>query len=89
MMKQEHDAAGTSYITLRPMSDGCVARTVEIDDDTNVDLDADGKLLGIEVLNTDRLWPLAEIVKRWDIDASDAAMLMAAYPCSPPKWNIG
>jgi uncharacterized protein YuzE len=83
MMRQKHDATGALYITLRPMSPGCVDRTIDIDQGTNVDLDAAGNLLGIEVLNTDRLWPLAEIIKRWDVDAGDAAMLLACYPCRP------
>lgn len=62
-----------------------VARTVEIDDDghwTMVDLDADGNLLGIEVLSPGRPWPLAEILKRYEVSADDAAMLMAGYPCA-------
>jgi uncharacterized protein YuzE len=88
MMHQQHDATGALYVTLRPMPDGCVARTVEVDSSTAVDLGADGNLLGIEVLSTDRLWPLAEILKRWEVASDDAAMLMACYPCAP-KVSVG
>lgn len=79
-VKLTHDAtAGAMYIELVPRPRD-VARTVEIDDGTNVDLDADGRLLGIEVLNPRRNWPLYAILKRWDVSDDDAAMLMMGYP---------
>jgi len=77
-VKQAYDAhANALYITL---AEGEVARTPQIDDGTMVDLDADGGLLGIEVLAPGSPWPLAEILRRYEVADEDAAMLMACYP---------
>lgn len=77
-MHQAYDAdADALYIRL---AGGTVARTAVIDDGCNVDLDADGKLLGIEVLNPGRPWPLGAILKGCEISGEDAVMLMACYP---------
>jgi len=49
----EHDPeAGASYATLAPggIPPGGVARTVEVSDSINVDLDEDGTVLGVEVI---------------------------------------
>ena len=74
----KYDAAVDAlYIKL---SSNPVASTVEIDEDTNVDLAASGALVGIEVLNPDRPWPLHRILNRYAISDADAVMLMAAYP---------
>ncbi len=54
-----------------------------IDENTGVDVDAGGALVGIEVLDLDRLWPLDEIIRRYTIDPAQARQLMAAYPCRP------
>lgn len=64
------------------LAEGGAARTVEIDDSTNADLDSDGRLLGIEVLNPGSAWPLAAILKRFEVSDSDAHMLMCGYPFS-------
>lgn len=77
-MKVTFDAeADAAYIRL---AEGAHGRTVVVDGDTNVDLDPDGRLLGIEVLAPGAAWPLAEILRRWDVGAKDAAMLMELYP---------
>ena len=76
----EHDFdADALYIRL---TDGTVARTLEVDSDpcTMVDLDGDGNLIGIEVIDPDRPWPLWKIMKSYDFSDADAAMLMASYP---------
>lgn len=78
MMKLAYDAqADALYIT---MAAGKVARTAVIDDGTNVDLDEDGSVHGIEVLTPGRPWPLAEILRRYEISDDDAAMLIASCP---------
>lgn len=59
--------------------DGGVARTVDIDGSTMVDLDADGNLLGIEVLSPGRAWPLARILREYELSDEDATALMQAY----------
>jgi len=45
---KEVDAA---YIYLKEISEGEVAQTISINDSINVDLDSEGKVLGIEILN--------------------------------------
>jgi uncharacterized protein YuzE len=83
-MKLNYDAdARAMYIELADRSGG-VARTVEIDDGTNADLDPEGSLLGIEVPDPGRHWPLAEILAQWNVSPVDAGILMAAYPCPFP-----
>jgi uncharacterized protein YuzE len=67
------------YITLR---DGDVARTRSLDDSANLDLDAAGNLLGIEVLNPGSGWPLTGILRQYEIAEDDAEMLAACYPNS-------
>jgi uncharacterized protein YuzE len=62
-----------------------VVSTVEIAEDTNVDLAASGALIGIEVLNPDRPWPLHRILNRFAISDEDAVMLMTAYPAPAVK----
>lgn len=47
--------AGATYVYLDdPTSPGGVARTVEVDATVNLDLDADGRVIGIEILGA---WP--------------------------------
>lgn len=77
-MRQAFDASVDAlYLTL---ADGEVARTVEIDDGTNVDLNTDGNVLGVEVLNPGRLWPLAVILREYRISDEDAAQLISCCP---------
>ena len=71
--------ADAMYIELADRS-GKVARTVSIDDGTMCDLDEAGNLLGIEVIDAARCWPLAEILARYEVRPDDQAMIMALYP---------
>lgn len=85
-MKLAYDTAATAlYIELAPRAH--LARTVELDDCTNADLDQDGRLLGIEVLRPGTRWPLAEILKRYEVSEDDAHMLMCGYPFSY-AWTV-
>ncbi len=80
MIRERHDLdADALYIEI---ADGKVARTLEVGSDpcTMVDLDADGKLIGIEVISPGRAWPLFKILTSYDVSDEDASMLMAAYP---------
>jgi uncharacterized protein YuzE len=80
-VKQVYDAdADALYVELADRT-GRVARTVAIDNGTNVDLDADGNLLGIEVIRPQRLWPLPAILRMYLMSDEHAAVLMASYPC--------
>ena len=55
--------------------DGIVDRTVEVDSGTLVDVDEHGRVLSIEVIRPARRWPLDEVLARFPVSPSDAAML--------------
>jgi uncharacterized protein YuzE len=74
---------GALYITL---SDLAVARTQEVDDNTILDLDANGGVVGIEVISTARRWALAEVLDRYSIPPAEAAQLRAYF--QSPDWGI-
>jgi uncharacterized protein YuzE len=77
-MRLDYDLdADALYIAVH---EGTVARTVEIDDETLVDLDADGLLVGIEVVSFRRAWPLNAILDRYDVPAEDAKQLIHLFP---------
>jgi uncharacterized protein YuzE len=78
MILQSYDLdAGALYITL---ADGPAARTVQLDEGTLVDLDADGRLLGIEVIQPWRAWPLEDILARFSVIEDEARQLRAYFP---------
>jgi uncharacterized protein YuzE len=72
------------------LSDAAVARTVEIDSGTLVDLDEGGRVVSIEVIHPSRQWPLGEILERFELATEDAAVLTslwrenAAFPFGAP-----
>jgi uncharacterized protein YuzE len=76
-LKYESDESGAPtavYIDL--LGRGvAVDRTVEIDSGTLVDLDAGGQVIGIEVINPLRAWPLEEVLSRFSIHSLEAHML--------------
>jgi uncharacterized protein YuzE len=61
------------------LSGEIVARTLEIDTGTLVDLDAQGNLVAIEVIRPMRPWPLREILEQYTIDSEDEAVLLALW----------
>ena len=67
---------GALYISL---SDQPVTRTQEIDDNTAVDLDADGTIVGIEVISIAHPWPLPEILARYRIPAGEEAQIRTYF----------
>jgi uncharacterized protein YuzE len=72
-MKVAYDQqADALYIEL---GNAAVARTVQIDRGTLVDLDARGWLLGVELIRPARPWPLAEILNRFPAGSADARLL--------------
>lgn len=86
-MRLEYDLdVGALYIAL---IDSPVARTVEYGDNANVDLDATGSLVGIEVISAAHRWPLISILSQFTIDKTDAAQLvkyfMSQVPVSGPQ----
>ncbi|MFG3441580.1 DUF2283 domain-containing protein [Nonomuraea sp. NPDC047897] len=62
------------------ISDAPVTKTVEIDDETMVDLDSNGELVGIEVITIDRIWPLDEVLRRFRVSEEDVRQLRALFP---------
>lgn len=77
---------GLLYLRL---AHGPVARTVEADAATNVDLDAAGAVLGIEVLAPGTPWPLERILRGYpQISDDDARELAAGYPFRVPDFGI-
>jgi uncharacterized protein YuzE len=77
MISQSYDlSANALYITV---TDHQVARTAEIDTGTLVDVDAAGAIVGIEVLNFDRPWPLTKILGLFTVAPEDADQLRAYF----------
>jgi uncharacterized protein YuzE len=78
MISQSYDLdARALYIEL---ADRQAARTEQVDTGTLVDLDSDGNVIGIEVINPDRSWPLEEILRRFTVPEQDARELRAYFP---------
>jgi uncharacterized protein YuzE len=76
-MRLEYDLdVGALYIVL---TDSPIARTREAGDNANVDLDASGDVVGIEVISAAHRWPLAQILDDYAIDRADAAQLRAYF----------
>lgn len=81
--------AGALYIRLAPVRPGGVARTREFGDSVMCDEDADGRLLGIEVLSPGSDWPVIEVLARYEVARADTAALLAGYPFPLPQWSAG
>ncbi len=78
MISQSCDRdAGALYIELAGLE---VARTVQVDRGTLVDLGPAGAVVGIEVVQPERSWPLAEILGRLAVAQQDARELRAFFP---------
>jgi len=72
---------GALYIRL---TDQAVARTREIDDNTVVDIDADGGIVGIEVISIGHPWALDDILHDYAIPSAAAAQLRAYFQPAGP-----
>ena len=57
------------------LMDGIVARTLEVDSGTLIDLDEHGRLLSIEVIRPARHWPVEEILVEYEVALEDARTL--------------
>lgn len=78
-MTQTYDLSADAFYAR--FTDAPVARSAEVGGDplTMADLDADGKLTGVEVISPRRPWPLAALIREYEISDQDAALLMASY----------
>ncbi len=95
-MRLEYDLnVGALYISL---SDRAVARTRDLDDNTSIDLDETGGVVGIEVISLGHPWPLSDILSSYDIPPGEVAQLRAYFfprtlsaaqvPAKPPALSI-
>ncbi len=85
MIRQDYDAdADALYLKL---ADRKIARTVEVDSGTLADLDSADRLVGIEVIEPDRAWPLEDILSRFRVSEEQARELRAKY--RKPSKNGG
>ncbi len=63
-MKVEIDTvADAGYISFKDIAEGEVVTTISLNDDINVDLDKDKKILGIEILQVSKNLPVKELKK--------------------------
>lgn len=81
-MRLEYDLnAGALYVSL---SDHDVARTQVIDDNTCVDLDAGGVVVGIEVIATSAPWPVDRLLRDYQLPPGEAEQLRTYFLVSLP-----
>jgi uncharacterized protein YuzE len=81
-MRLEYDLdVSALYIVL---SDSPVAVTREHGDNANVDLDAEGRVVGIEVISAAHSWPLQAILSEYAIEETDAAQLLRYFTTEVP-----
>ena len=61
-MKIEYDKdVDVAYIYFKEIGEGEVVQTISLNDSVNIDLDSDGKTLGIEILNASKNLPVNAI----------------------------
>jgi uncharacterized protein YuzE len=58
---------------------GIVARTIQFDAGTLVDIDEQGAIVTIEVIRPARRWPLEEILADFTVDDTEAEILRALW----------
>jgi uncharacterized protein YuzE len=76
-MRLKYDLnVGALYVRL---TDQPVARTREVDDNTFIDLDEDGRVIGIEVVSITHPWALEEILRDYRIPVDEEAQLRAYF----------
>ena len=57
-MKVEYDkGADAAYIYFKEISEGEIVQTISLNDSVNIDLDKNGKTLGIEILDASKNLP--------------------------------
>lgn len=61
-MKIEYDKdADAAYIYFKEIEEGEVVQTISLNESVNIDLDADGRTLGIEILDASKNLPVNAI----------------------------
>lgn len=82
-MRLKYDLnVGALYIRL---SDEPVARTVELDDNSNVDVDSAGVVIGIEVISIRYPWPLSRVLQNYALPPGEDVQLKTYFgvPVTP------
>ncbi len=60
-LRFEHDTeVNALYIYFREIADGAVARTSKLEDGVNLDVDVDGRTLGIEFVDAGDFYPFLD-----------------------------
>ena len=77
--------AGAAYVQL---SVGPVARTVEFNEDLNIELDRHGVVVGIELLDLGRTIPLDDIAERYHIRTEALRTLLASLVRGSPQATV-
>ncbi|MET8406775.1 DUF2283 domain-containing protein [Streptomyces sp. NPDC005195] len=62
-----------------------VARTVEVDSGTMVDVADDGSVVGIEIVTPARNWPIDRLLAEFDISAEATTLLRSLYQNASPE----
>lgn len=76
-------------------NEAIVARTVQLDPGTLVDVDESGDIVAIEVIRPMRRWPLEEVFERFAVSDEDASVLKSLwadekpYPFAEPLVLVG
>ena len=70
--------ANALYVGLA--SEGSVARTHTVDEGTMVDVDTQGTVVGVEVINPHREWPINQIRGRFKLPADQSRLLDLLVP---------
>lgn len=83
-MRLEYDLnVGALYISL---SSHEVARTRIVDDNTCVDFDADGMVVGIEIVSTDSPWPVEIILSEYRLPPGEIEQFSKYF--RPPMADL-
>jgi uncharacterized protein YuzE len=85
-MELEYDLSDRAlYIRL---SDQEIVSSRDVDDNTNVDLDASGVVVGIEVIDIDLPWPVAEILRDYELPTGETEQIASYFPFAAPKISV-
>lgn len=74
--------ADALYIYLR--DDASVSKTIQVDDQRNVDVDAEGNAVGIEILSPGSFFPVQDLITRFELSGfADFLESVAMTPFKP------
>lgn len=62
-----------------------VARTADLDQGSLVDLDAEGRVVGLEIIAPARRWPIEDFLQRFEVPLDAVATLRSIYQLAPGR----